>query len=204
MSSKGFGIIYYYWLRSLQLNNEIIKSLRMTVNDLRQLEVGHLYFLLQFVFAATSNYAAWYARCKNIFCLSTVSTTIYLRQEEEKLYSQWQSWWSDYHRDQHFPVTPTSILIIEITPSSRSSDPHKQLCAHLFLFDKTYHFMTSTYIYCMILTMTLFLRLFLGFSAKNGNEDVPIRDYFGFNHVLFFLSTVFRNSFLLQSNSFFK
>ena len=47
---------------------------------------------------------------------------------------QWWSFWSNYHRNQNFPVIPTIIRIIEITSSSRDSDSGKVLCAHLLLF----------------------------------------------------------------------
>ena len=40
--------------------------------------------------------------------------------------------------------------------------------------------------------------LFLDFSAENGNEDVPIRDYFGLSHSLHLLLAVFQNLFLLR------
>ena len=45
--------------------------------------------------------------------------------------------------------------MIQITPSSRASDSGKWLCAHLVLFDKTYHFMKSECISWMILTRAL-------------------------------------------------
>ena len=51
--------------------------------------------------------------------------------------------------------TPTNIRIIEITPSARASYSGEWLCAHLLLFGKTYHFMKSACISCMILTMAL-------------------------------------------------
>ena len=51
---------------------------------------------------------------------------------------------------------------------------------------------------CAIPTLTVLLHIFLGFSAENENEDVPIQDYFGFSHALHPLPAVFRNSFLLQ------
>ena len=38
-------------------------------------------------------------------------------------------------RNQHFPVTPTNIRILEITPSSRASNYGKWLCAHFLLFE---------------------------------------------------------------------
>ena len=44
----------------------------------------------------------------------------------------------------------------------------------------------------------LFLHLFLDFSADNGNEDMPIQEFFGFSHALHFLPAVFQNSFLLR------
>ena len=47
-------------------------------------------------------------------------------------------------------------------------------------------------------TLTALLHLFLDFSAENGNEDIPIQDYFGFNHALHLLAAVFRNSFSLR------
>ena len=79
----------------------------------------------------------------------------------------------------------------------------KQLCAHLLLFYKTCHFMKSTCISCMILTMALFIHLFLYFLAGNQNEDVPIRDYFGFSHALHLPPAAFRYSFwLLRKNIF--
>ena len=42
--------------------------------------------------------------------------------------------------------------------------------------------------------------LFLGFLADNGNEDMPIQDYFGCIHALHLLPSVLRNSFLLRIN----
>ena len=107
--------------------------------------------------------------------------------------SQWWSYWSNNHRNQHFPVTPTNIQIIEIRPSSRAIDSGKWLCAHLLLFDKTYHFMKSACISCMILTRACFIHLFLDFSAENENEYVLIREYFGFIHAFNHPPAVFRN-----------
>ena len=46
-------------------------------------------------------------------------------------------------------------------------------------------------------TVTVLIHIFLGFSAENGNEDVPIQDYFRFSHALHLLPGVFRNSFSL-------
>ena len=42
--------------------------------------------------------------------------------------------------------------------------------------------------------------LFLYFSADNGNEDVPIRGYFRFSHVLHLPPAIFWNSFSLRIN----
>ena len=42
--------------------------------------------------------------------------------------------------------------------------------------------------------------LFLDFSADNGNKDAPIREYFGFIHVVHLPPAVFRNSFSLRIN----
>ena len=47
------------------------------------------------------------------------------------------------------------------------------------------------------------LYLFLGFLAKNWDEDVSIWDYFGFSHALHILPAVFRNSFWLRRKHFF-
>ena len=68
---------------------------------------------------------------------------------------QWWSCRSKYHWNQYFPVTPANIRIKEITPSSQASDSGKGLCAHFLLIEKTYHFMKSTCISCMIITMAL-------------------------------------------------
>ena len=46
--------------------------------------------------------------------------------------------------------------------------------------------------------LTVLLHIFLGFSAENENEDVPIQEYFVFSHALHLLPAVFRNSFSLR------
>ena len=79
---------------------------------------------------------------------------------------QWWSCQSNYHQHQHFPVTHVNIKIIETTPLSRASDHGKKLCAHLLLFDKTYHIMKSACISCMILTMALCSPLFPRFIGQ--------------------------------------
>ena len=48
--------------------------------------------------------------------------------------------------------------------------------------------------------LTVLLHIFLGFSAENENEDVPIQEYFVFSHALHLLSAVFLNSFSLRKN----
>ena len=96
-----------------------------------------------------------YYKGKNIFSLSTISTRIYLRHKEKKEGSQCWSCQSNYHQNQHFTVTPINIRIIEIMPSLWASDSGKRICAHLLLFEKRYHFMKSTFISCMIITMAL-------------------------------------------------
>ena len=46
-----------------------------------------------------------------------------------------------------------------------------------------------------LLHNTILRHLLLDLSAENGNEDAPIRKYFGFIYTLHLLPAVFRNSF---------
>ena len=138
------------------------------------------------------SYIVHFLRFKKIF------GTLYSRQKEEKGGSQWWSCRSNYHRNQHFLVTPTNIWIIEIMPSSRASNFGKWLCANFLMFDKTYHFMKSTCIYCVILTMALcslpFPR-FLGRKWKWRRADLGL---FQIQPRAPHPAGDFQNSFLLQ------
>ena len=80
-------------------------------------------------------------------------------------------------------------------PSLWASDSCKRLCAHLLLpfYEERMYFLHDTH-------HGTVLHLFLDFSAENGNEDVPILDFFGFSHALHLLMAVFGNSFSLRIN----
>ena len=81
--------------------------------------------------------------------------TLYSRHKGEKGNIQWWSCQSNYHQNQLFTVTPTNIIILEITSLLQASDSGKRLCTHLLMFDITHHFMNSTCINCRILMMAL-------------------------------------------------
>ena len=87
---------------------------------------------------------------RTFYTLKKIFVTLYLRHKEEKGDSQWWSFWLNYHQNQHFPITPTNIQIIEIKSVSWASDSCKPLCAHFPL-----SFYKSTCIYCVILTIEL-------------------------------------------------
>ena len=72
-------------------------------------------------------------------------------------------------------------------PSLWSSDSCKRLYAHLLLsfYEERMYFLHDTQHGTVI-------HLFLDFSAKNGNEDVPIQEYFGFSHALHLMPAVFK------------
>ena len=78
-----------------------------------------------------------------------------MRYKEYKGDSQWWSFRSNYHKNQHFPVNPTNIQIIKIAPSSWARNIGNHSCAHLLMYDKMYHFMKSSGISFMILATSL-------------------------------------------------
>ena len=126
----------------------------MTVNDLQQLEVGP--FLILYC---------------NIFSLQLkIMQPNALGFLKISQYNQYQKVLETQRREirmsmMKLPVKPSSKPAFyshpqqhnnnEITPSSRSGDYRKQVCAHFLLFDKMYNFMNSTCISCVILTMAL-------------------------------------------------
>ena len=148
---------------------KIIISLHMLVNNIRQLEVGA--FLNFYCNIVLLQLKITQIHALGIFFslyLSTISTRIYPTNKEEKGHGQQWSSRSNYHQNQHFPVTPTNMQIIEITPSLQDSDSSKQLCANFLLpfYVEYMYFLHDTPI---ILSMALCSPLLLNFSAENGN-----------------------------------
>ena len=86
----------------------------------------------------------------------------------------------------------------------QASDSGYHFCAHLLLSEKCILLWRVHIFHAWFSPWHYVLHLSLGFSVENGYEDVPIREYFGFSHALHLLPTVFRNSFLLWRNYFFK
>ena len=82
---------------------------------------------------------------------------------------QWWSCRSNYHRNQHLPVTPTNKQKVEITSSSWASDYGKGLCVHFHLFDKNTILWRAHVFLAWYSPWHCVLHLFLNLSAKNGN-----------------------------------
>ena len=91
-----------------------------------------------------------FTRAPGFLAKKTVDKDIaYLKRHQRRSYR------SNYHRNHNFKVTTTNTRIIKIAASSQDSNSSELLCAHFLIFDKTYHFMKSAYISCMVLTMAL-------------------------------------------------
>ena len=136
---------------SVLLRKTIRNSLRIKVKDLHQIEVWpFLFYCCNIVLLQLKILQPDALEGKNISYQNVP------RNKEEKGGSQQLSYRSNYHQNQHFPLTHTNIRIIEITPSLWARDSGKRLCVHSRMFDKMNHFMKSTFISCMILTMELF------------------------------------------------
>ena len=135
---------------SVLLRKTIRNSLRIKVKDLHQIEVWpFLFYCCNIVLLQLKILQPDALEGKNISYQNVP------RNKEEKGGSQQLSYRSNYHQNQHFPLTHTNIRIIEITPSLWARDSGKRLCVHSRMFDKTYHFMKILFISCMILTMSM-------------------------------------------------
>ena len=75
--------MYYYSLRSVQLHKTIRKSVCMTMNDLRQLEVGPFLFFAAIFFRCNLKLRSP-MRYGYFFSLSTISTRMYSRHKENE------------------------------------------------------------------------------------------------------------------------
>ena len=103
----------------------------------------------------------------------------------------------------HFSITPSNIQIIEIIPLSQVSDSGKRLCVKLRMFEKTYHFMKSLCISCMIITMSLCSPCFPCFIEKKCKWRRANSGIFHIQPRTPLTRRSFWNSFLLQINECF-